>query len=797
MRTMMRAKVHSTVLAIACLGVFSSVTAWSQIPKGKILTIMPLGDSLTVGFPGGGGGYRQYLQQYLANGGYHCVFVGKEDALIRGTSIIDPAGHTGYSDGMCQPNHEGYAGMRIDELTNGGAEQSHFSLPIQATMANNAPDVVLLMAGMNDILQNYDKPAASAGYQGGTGFAADAAERLYELVGRILGARQDATVVLADVTPLRNTAFNDRARAFNAYVPKIVDDYRKKGYRILFADMRAAFDAASQSADGVHPTAAGYQGMACVWYRALTGQEPPTAPIVHGPAIAFSDASYNNTRVPGRLGYTFITGPSGLTVTALGYINDGFGTAHKVQLFRVTSQPTQTGGGTGVPVPGATATVTTKGGGLNSTSFTYASIPPVKLLPNTEYEIVGTTNGNGFFCNAFNPIVNGVTFGHSVYHFYSSEPAFAEYTYAAWDLGCFGPNFVVEGSAPSGVPARPAGLSAVGGPTQVTLSWSPADGAGWYSIYRGTRPGSEGATPIATGVRGTSFIDTGLAAGSSYYYFVSAVNVNGEGPRTYEVAASPAAGGIARNANVRIMPLGDSITAGYPVVGGYRQPLQDLLRAKGYTYSFVGRVDQYVPSTMTFVPTSATGYSGGMIQPSHEGYRGHRIDELATGVNNGVYNGSQHPLTIERTIAIGNPDVVLLLAGTNDAAQGYDPGGLGYNHEPGFAGDAAARLDLLIERILGARAGVMVVVASITPTHLDSDIAGVDERVQGINRYLPLIVDKYRRAGFHIALADMSHAFAPSAETVDGIHPTGSGYQGMARAWFQAITGLPAVQPTR
>ena len=39
---------------------------------------------------------------------------------------------------------------------------------------------------------------------------------------------------------------------------------------------------------------------------------------------------------------------------------------------------------------------------------------------------------------------------------------------------------------------------------------------------------------------------------------------------------------------VRILPLGDSITYGYPVPGGYRLPLYQLLTNAGYNVDFTG-----------------------------------------------------------------------------------------------------------------------------------------------------------------------------------------------------------------
>lgn len=87
------------------------------------------------------------------------------------------------------------------------------------------------------------------------------------------------------------------------------------------------------------------------------------------------------------------------------------------------------------------------------------------------------------------------------------------------------------------LPAAPSGVTAVGQAGQVQINWVAPKGATSYNVYRGTSAGGEDATPIATGVTGTAYADTGLPAGSSYYYRVAAVNSTGEGARGAEVSA--------------------------------------------------------------------------------------------------------------------------------------------------------------------------------------------------------------------------------------------------------------------
>ena len=95
-------------------------------------------------------------------------------------------------------------------------------------------------------------------------------------------------------------------------------------------------------------------------------------------------------------------------------------------------------------------------------------------------------------------------------------------------------------------PSAPQGLSASAGDTTATLNWSaPASSGGAlitsYNIYRGSSPGGEATSPIATNVSVASFTDASLSNGAAYYYKVTAVNSAGEGSVSNEASATPQA----------------------------------------------------------------------------------------------------------------------------------------------------------------------------------------------------------------------------------------------------------------
>ena len=125
-------------------------------------------------------------------------------------------------------------------------------------------------------------------------------------------------------------------------------------------------------------------------------------------------------------------------------------------------------------------------------------------------------------------------------------------------------------------------------------------------------------------------------------------------PKTL-LAATLLTASIAAQAQVRIMAVGDSITAGFTFgppngtglgTASYRKEFEDVLSQSGCNFQMVGSRTRNDPEN-PFV-------FGGR----HEGYSGHRADHFLTG--NGPNAG------INAMMAAQNPDVVLLHVGSND-----------------------------------------------------------------------------------------------------------------------------------
>nr|WP_147665148.1 fibronectin type III domain-containing protein [Candidatus Prometheoarchaeum syntrophicum] len=97
-------------------------------------------------------------------------------------------------------------------------------------------------------------------------------------------------------------------------------------------------------------------------------------------------------------------------------------------------------------------------------------------------------------------------------------------------------------ATPSNLPSAPQNLQTIPGDAQVELTWGAplSDGGSAitaYNIYRGT---SSGSLTLFTSVGDVLiYTDTGLTNGQTYYYQISAINTEGEGPLCNEVSATP------------------------------------------------------------------------------------------------------------------------------------------------------------------------------------------------------------------------------------------------------------------
>ncbi|KAJ7625778.1 lipolytic enzyme [Roridomyces roridus] len=207
---------------------------------------------------------------------------------------------------------------------------------------------------------------------------------------------------------------------------------------------------------------------------------------------------------------------------------------------------------------------------------------------------------------------------------------------------------------------------------------------------------------------------------------------------TTGTTTSSAPSSTATGLNIRLLPLGDSITFGLTSTdgNGYRNTLHNLL-SPGNTVDFIGSLK-----------------AGTMADNDNEGHSGFTITQIAGTASNALALPAR-------------PNVVLLLAGTNDMAQG-------------ITSSAPTNLQNLINQIFTACPDATLVVANLPALPL------AQAAVNTYNTQVASIVSTQAAAGKHILLADMASVIMAS-DLTDGVHPTNAGYVKMGNAWFPVI----------
>ena len=211
----------------------------------------------------------------------------------------------------------------------------------------------------------------------------------------------------------------------------------------------------------------------------------------------------------------------------------------------------------------------------------------------------------------------------------------------------------------------------------------------------------------------------------------------------------------------KIMPLGDSISAGYFVSGGYRDPLARDLTAAGHSFQFVGSNTEW-----------PTQYLSDRSQTHHEGHSGYVITGGTSGRSGLTDNLSSWIGTSGGKVM---PDTVLLMIGTNDIDLNYSVAG------------APTRMNNLINMLIDPTTGLCrqarLIVAGITRI----GDAGKDANAVAFNSAVSQLVQNHQALGQNISFVDM-HAVLTAADMADALHPNQSGYNKMGDAWSAAIS---------
>ena len=156
-------------------------------------------------------------------------------------------------------------------------------------------------------------------------------------------------------------------------------------------------------------------------------------------------------------------------------------------------------------------------------------------------------------------------------------------------------------ATPLAAPAAPTNLTAVATPGQIALTWTASANAASYSVYRGTSSNGESATAFANGIAATSYADLNAPCdGSTYFYYVKAVNAGGTSAKSGEASAKATIGEI-RNPSCVLCQGADGLLYGTSVRGGANN--------NGTIFSFNPSTGQ-ANIIYSFSPVDGSGFNG-------------------------------------------------------------------------------------------------------------------------------------------------------------------------------------------
>ena len=189
----------------------------TNFTAAKPMKIMPIGDSITDDCEVNGA-WRQYLQPLLETNGYPFTFVGRQASSQFG--------------GFTKVHHEGYCGAVIAPPGVFAAHQystaNNYLLKVVAdalAVANNRPDVVLLLIGANDIGRGRDPNFV-------------ATNDMPNLLNLIFSNVPNANVILAKITSLQSAnlgygSFATNVPIYNAALQSMVNQRRALGTKCV------------------------------------------------------------------------------------------------------------------------------------------------------------------------------------------------------------------------------------------------------------------------------------------------------------------------------------------------------------------------------------------------------------------------------------------------------------------------------------------------------------------------------------------------------------------------------------
>jgi lysophospholipase L1-like esterase len=215
-----------------------AVTCPTPTPGPDATRVMVTGDSLSQG-SAGDWTWRYRLWKHLQAGGVDVDFVGPFDFLFDNLSFNAFGGHD-YADPCFDADHYALAGSTYADLLTPPKASPSSSSGISWAVSTYRPDVVVVLAGANDL------------HQGAT--VDEVLTRAKSALDEIRGANPGATVVMVT---LPTTQMPDTVPDYNSRLAALVPTWSTSESPVVLADAMRDWAGVSDTWDGWHPNAMG------------------------------------------------------------------------------------------------------------------------------------------------------------------------------------------------------------------------------------------------------------------------------------------------------------------------------------------------------------------------------------------------------------------------------------------------------------------------------------------------------------------------------------------------------------
>jgi lysophospholipase L1-like esterase len=237
--------------------------AFNPCPSnGSPCTVMPIGDSITVGGPvPTNAGYRGPLYNLLKQSGRNVLYLGSS-VFGKVTTTTNPLpmdqrhneGHSSYTindinnnlDGLNTATFNRFGG--VDRDPNGGHWLDGIASGANARQPA-FPHIITLMIGSNN---GGDAPTT-------------ARDQLHALLTKLTTLRPNTQLIVAQIIP-GNRTFDV---SYNAFVASEVASLQTAGKHVSLVDMYTNFPANGLYTDNAHPNDVGFAFMAKQWFDAI------------------------------------------------------------------------------------------------------------------------------------------------------------------------------------------------------------------------------------------------------------------------------------------------------------------------------------------------------------------------------------------------------------------------------------------------------------------------------------------------------------------------------------------------